>query len=186
MEEYEEAPDEAVLEASRKNPDLFSILVSRYEAAFLRKANSILYSPQDAEEVVQDAFTRMYVYADSYKKVEGANFSSWAYMILTRLCFTRYAKVKKERGRILELSPEHYEKLTDTENFLEELSLKNEVLVALSKLPVAARNLLRFQFLEGKSQEEIAQAEGASVSAIKTRVHRAKKLLREIYPHENT
>src|SRR3989344_9344870 len=83
------ASDEEVLRASQKNPDAFAILVSRYEEAFLRKARSILYAREDAEEVVQDAFTRIYVYADRYVPQEGASFSSWAYAILTRLAFTR-------------------------------------------------------------------------------------------------
>ena len=36
--------------------------------------------------VVQDAFTRVYVYADRFHPQEGAQFSSWAYAILIRLC----------------------------------------------------------------------------------------------------
>ncbi len=53
LEPMKDAPDDEVLAASRRNPELFSILVERYEAAFLRKAKSILYTPEDAEEVVQ-------------------------------------------------------------------------------------------------------------------------------------
>lgn len=178
-EELEALSDEEVLAGSRANPDLLGILVDRYEAAFLRKAKSILYSPEDAEEVVQDTFTRIYVYADRYRPQEGASFSSWAYAILTRLCFTRYQKLKKERGRTLELDPEAYERIADSEFFLEDLTIRNEVLVALSRIPEQAARMLRLQFLEGKTQEEIAHLEGSSVAAVKTRVHRAKKLFKE-------
>lgn len=167
--------DEAVLIASQKNPDLFGILVDRYEAAFLRKAMSILRVKEDAEEVVQDTFTRIYLYANRYTPQEGAQFSSWAYAILTRLCFTRYQKLKKSRGVTQELDPELYEKLPDAGEFLEDLSIRSEVLGALSRIPEAAARVLRLQFIEGKSQEEIAKGEGSTVSAIKTRVHRAKK-----------
>src|SRR5581483_8240135 len=103
LEGWQEASDEEVLIASRQNPDLFGILVDRYEAAFLRKAKSILYSPEDAEEMVQDAFTRIYLYGHRFKAQPGASFSSWGYAILTRLCFTRYQKLKRERGRTVEL-----------------------------------------------------------------------------------
>ena len=65
----------------RKDPELLGVLIDRYEAAFLRKARSILYSPEEAEEAVQDVFTRIYVYADRYQPQEGASFSSWAYAI---------------------------------------------------------------------------------------------------------
>lgn len=161
--------------AARKNADVFAVLVDRYEDAFLRKAKSILYSVEDSEEVVQDCFTRIYVYGDRFKPQEGATFASWAYAILTRLAFTRYQKLKKKRGVTTELDPELYERIPDSESFMEDLSIRSEVLVALSRIPETAARILRLQFIEGKTQEEIAQMEGASISAVKTRVHRAKK-----------
>jgi len=177
--DWEGKSDEEVLEAVRQDPEVLGVLIDRYEAAFLRKARSILWSPEEAEEAVQDVFTRIYVYADRYQQQEGASFSSWAYAILTRLCFTRYQKLKKQRERIQELEPETYERLRDTADFVEELTAKDEVAIALARLPEVAAKTLSLQFLEGKTQEEIAELEGASVSAVKTRVHRAKKLFKK-------
>ncbi len=177
--DLKDATDEEVLLAMQKDPEALGVLIDRYEAAFLRKARSILYSPEEAEEAVQDVFTRIYVYAHKYEPKEGASFSSWAYTILTRLCFTRYQKLKKERGRMLALEPETYERLKDSSDFVEELALRDEVLIALSKLPETARKALSLQFLQGKTQEEIAKEEGSTVSAVKTRIHRAKKLFRK-------
>ena len=179
QEKAGELSDSEVLAASRTKPELFALLVDRYEDAFLRKARTILYSKEDAEEVVQDTFTRLYVYADRYKPQEGASFTSWAYAILIRLAFTRYQKLKKLRGRTLDLEPETFERLPDETAFMEDLSLRDEVLVAFSRIPESASRVLRLQFLEGKSQEEIAMSEGSTVSAVKTRVHRAKKLFKE-------
>lgn len=179
LEELADAPDAEVLVASARLPEAFGILVERYETAFLRRAHHILRSKEDAEEVVQDTFTRVYLYADRYVPQEGAQFSSWAYSILTRLCFTRYQKLKKERGRTFDLDPEAFERLPDTEQFLDELSIRNEVLQALSTLPEAFSRILKLQFLEGKTQEEIALIEGSTVPAVKTRVFRAKKLLKQ-------
>lgn len=178
-ESLKDLSDEEVLRLSRQHPDAFGVLVDRYEAAFLRKAKSILFVKEDAEEVVQDAFTRIYVYADRYSPQEGASFASWAYLILTRLAFTRYQKLKKERGRTLELDPEAYERIRDEDSFLDPLTIRDEVLVALARIPEAASRVLKLQFLEGKTQEEIAELEGSTVSAVKTRVHRAKKLLKD-------
>lgn len=178
-ETLRELSDEEVLRISRSEPDAFAVLVERYEAAFLRKARSILFSKEDAEEVVQDAFTRIYVYGDRYTPQEGASFSSWAYAILTRLAFTRYKKLAKHRKVTAPLETETYERLPDTSDFREALAVTDEVLVALSRIPESAARVLSLQFLEGKTQEEIAQAEGATVSAVKTRVHRAKKLFKQ-------
>lgn len=179
LAQLQDASDEEVLASSRQMPDAFAILLDRYEDAFLRRAQRILYSKEDAEEVVQDTFTRIYLYADRYAAQEGAQFSSWAYTILTRLCFTRYQKLKKERGRMAQMEPEAFERLPDTETFLDELSIKHEVLNALSRVPESAARLLRLQFLEGKTQEEIAQMTDSTVPAVKTRVFRAKKLLKQ-------
>jgi RNA polymerase sigma-70 factor, ECF subfamily len=175
---YSNHADEEVLVESLRDPRIFAVIVARYEDAFLRKAESILRSREDAEEVVQDTFTRIYVYGHRYRAQEGATFSSWGYAILTRLAFTRYQKLKKRRERTLEMDPEAFERLPDETSFLEPLRARDEVLVALARLPEAARRVLSLQFLEGKTQEEIAAAEGSSVSAVKTRVHRAKKLFK--------
>jgi RNA polymerase sigma-70 factor (ECF subfamily) len=183
LETLRDAPDEEVLLASRELPDAFAILLERYEDAFLRRAKHILRSHEDAQEVVQDTFTRIYLYADRYEAQAGAQFSSWAYTILTRLCFTRYQKLKKEKGRFLELESETFERLPDSQTFLDELSIRNEVLNALSRVPESCARLLRLQFLEGKTQEEIAVLEGSTVPAIKTRVFRAKKILKEAMTH---
>lgn len=181
-EERSALSDAEILTRSQKEPELFALLVRRYEPALLRRARLILFSPEDAEEAVQDAFTRMYLYADKYRAQEGATFSSWMYTILNRVAYTKYRTKKIERDVRAELSPEHYESLPDDRaEFLEDLSLRNEVIAALAKLPETAAKILRLQFIEGKNQEEIAESEHLSISAVKTRVHRAKKLFKKIY-----
>ena len=178
--------DAEVLARSRKDSGLFAILVRRYEAPLLRRARTILKSPEDAEEAVQDAFTKMYLYADKYKEQEGASFSSWAYTILNRVAYTKYKAKSIEWGKRAELEPEHYESLPDARaEFIEDLSIRNEVLAALAKLPETAAKILRMQFIEGKTQEEIAESENLSIPAVKTRVHRAKKLFKQSYDEQH-
>jgi RNA polymerase sigma-70 factor (ECF subfamily) len=179
-------PDAEILARSRREPELFAVLVKRYEAALLRRARVILRSPEDAEEVVQDAFTKMYLYADKYHAQEGASFSSWMYTILNRVAYTKYAVQKKVWEKTAELEPEHYESLPDSRaEFLEDLSIRDEVVNALAKIPETAARLLRLQFIEGKTQEEIATSENLSVPAVKTRVHRAKKLFKQAYDKQH-
>jgi len=104
------------------------------------------------------------------------------YTILNRVAYTKYVARRKEWGKTAELLPEHYESLPDARaEFLEDLSVRDEVIAALSKLPETAAKILRLQFIEGKSQEEIAQAENLSIPAVKTRVHRAKKMFKQSY-----
>ncbi len=177
--------DAEVLARSQKEPDLFAVLVRRYEPALLRRARTILKSPEDAEEAVQDAFTKAYLYADKYRPQEGASFSSWMYTILNRVAYTKYRAKSIERGRRAELLPEHYESLPDSRaEFLEDLSIRNEVIAGLARLPETAARILRLQFIEGKSQEEIAASEDLSIPAVKTRIHRAKKLFKQAYDEQ--
>ena len=183
--ELAQLSDAEVLARSEKEPELFAVLVHRYEAALLRRARRVLSSPEDAEEAVQDAFTKMYLYADKYHEQEGATFSSWAYTILNRVAYTKYKAKSVERGKRAELLPEHYESLPDARaEFLEDLSIRNEVITALAKLPETAAKILRLQFIEGKTQEEIAESEQLSIPAVKTRVHRAKKLFKQAYDEQ--
>lgn len=177
--------DAEVLARSHKEPALFAVLVRRYEDALLRRAKRVLWSPEDAEEVVQDAFTKMYLYADRYSPQAGATFASWAYTILNRVAYTKYKTRRQEAGAVSHLEPEHFESLPDTStHFLEDLTIRDEVLAALAKLPETAAKILKLQFIEGKTQEEIAASEHLSVPAVKTRVHRAKHLFKKIYDEQ--
>jgi RNA polymerase sigma-70 factor (ECF subfamily) len=128
----------------------------------------------------------MYLYAAKYSPQEGASFSSWAYTILNRVAYTRYGTRRAEREVRADLEPEHYESLADERaEFLEDLTIRDEVVMALAKLPESAARILRLQFIEGKTQEEISASESLSIPAVKTRVHRAKKLFKQTYDQQH-
>ncbi len=182
IQHRDQLSDEEVLRLSLHHPDIFSLLVERYEKPFYRRARVVVKVHEDAEEVVQDTFTRIYLFADRYHPQEGAQFSSWAYTILNRVAFTRYQKLKHHNMAIVSLNPKHYESLPDVHNnVLEKLAARDEVLYAFSQLPESASRILKLQFFEGNTQKEIAQLEGISISATKARVHRAKKLFARMF-----
>ncbi len=169
--------DEEILRVSVRHPDMFAVLVERYEKPFYRRACAIVKVHEDAQEVVQDTFTRIYLFTNKYHQQDGARFSSWAYTILNRVAFTRYQKLKHHNSTIAPITLEQYESLPDNKNdTFAKLTVRDEVLRTLSQLPEATARILRLQFLEGYTQKEIANKEGITLSAIKTRVHRAKKM----------
>ncbi len=94
--------------------------------------------------------------------------------------FTHYQKNKKKNSSFLELEPEMYEMLTDGKNEVHEREVSNLTFNLLGKLPDQLSRALRLFFLEEYSQKEIAEMEGTSVSAIKTRIYRAKNALQEV------
>lgn len=175
-------PDEELLVESLRRPALFAQLVQKYEAPFMRKALSIVHEESEAEDIVQEAFTKIYLNAKKFKVVEGASFSSWGYRILINTALTHYAKRKREFGVRAELEPEILELLPDKNlRQFEKSEFQDEVASVLMRMPKPLADALSNFMLEGKSQEEIARAEGVSVGAIKTRVHRAKQEFKRIY-----
>lgn len=176
-----EQSDEEVLAASLLRPSLFGLLVDRYEDAFMRKAVRILHSPEESEDAVQEAFTKIYLYANKFKKQEGAQFSSWAYKILINTCLTKYQKRKRESGARMELDPEIYESIPDGVDTKGNRELQDEIASVLTRMPKPFAQALTKHFIEGKPHEIAADEEGVSEGAIKTRVHRAKQEFRKIY-----
>jgi RNA polymerase sigma-70 factor (ECF subfamily) len=173
--------DEELLVLSVAHPSLFALLVRKYEAAFLRKARSIVRDEEDAVDVVQEAFTKIYLNAKKFKTVEGASFSSWGYRILINTALTQYQKRKRRGAVTAQLDDEIWQLIPDKNLRQFEKEFMDEVASVLSRMPEPLARALSSFFLDGKSQEEIAREEGLTVGAVKTRVHRAKKEFKKIY-----
>jgi RNA polymerase sigma-70 factor (ECF subfamily) len=171
--------DEAILARVQSEPWLFTAILERYQAAFLRKAKTFLYNERDAEEVVQDAFTKIYMNAHRFEVREGAKFSSWAYTILVNTSLTCYQKCVKEGKRTLLLDPEYMElmgEMKEHSGFKEDADAINRV---LEKLPGHFARVLRLHYLEHWSHKDIADETGETVGAVKARIHRAKEEFRK-------
>jgi len=184
IKDAEELDDEQVLFASRSQPWLFVVIVRRYEKPFTRKVRGIVFNPLDAEEVVQDAFTKIYINAHKYEPQSGAKFSSWAYRILMNTAFTRYQKLVKEGQRFTNLDPEF-------EQFIGEQKLhsgfeqkKDGIERVLERLPGHFTEVLRLHYLERWSHQDIADKTGENIGTIKARIHRAKAAFRKEAKHE--
>ncbi len=175
LEDNKELSDTEALRASLVTPEAFALVVRRYEEAFMRKARTVLRNEDDARDVVQDTFTKIFINASKFNEQEGASFSSWAYRILMNTAFTKYQKSKRDRARSADIEPEAFEALPDTQmRQFEKLEVTDAVMLALSKLPESFERVLRLSYLEGLPYEAIAKSENISVGAIKTRMHRAK------------
>ncbi len=170
-------PDEIVLSRAIAEPEMFEVLVDRYEAAFRNAARRIV-GLEDAEDAVQETFVRMYLNAPKYAKRPGSKFSSWAYAILVRVCYTIYSKNKKRDTFTID---------TDVADELEDFSIKElreyrldkEYLLSLiSKLPALLKRTLELYIFDHKSEKEIAELEGVSHGVIRTRISRAKDKLK--------
>jgi RNA polymerase sigma-70 factor (ECF subfamily) len=171
--------DERILNASRVQPWLFVVLVDRYQEPFLRKAQNIVRNPLDAEEVVQDAFTKIYVHADKYEPQSGAKFSSWAYRILMNTAFTRYQKLIKEGKRVVAIDPEFEQFIGERAEHSGFEEKQDGIERILNRMPEHLSYVLRLHYLERWSHQDIAEETGENVGTIKARIHRAKAAFRK-------
>lgn len=178
-ENAKDLSDEDVLARSQKEPWLFAVLLERYQDAFMRKAKSIVHNELDAEEIVQDAFTKIYMNADKFEVRDGAKFSSWGYRILMNTAFTVYQKKVKEGQRFVNIDPE-FEQLigerAEHSGFEERRDAVNRV---LERLPGHFAKVLQLHYLERWSHKDIADETGETVGTVKARIHRAKAAFRK-------
>lgn len=178
-EDIQKLPDEEILARVQSEPWLFTALLERYQAAFLRKAKTILYNELDAEEVVQDAFTKIYINAHAFEVREGARFSSWAYTILINTALTRYQKCVREGKRTFLLDPEYLEQMGEMKEHTAFNEDRDVIERILERLPGHFARVLRLHYLERWSHKDIAEEGGETVGAVKARIHRAKAEFRK-------
>ena len=175
--------DEEILAASLNKPALFKILVDRYQEAFIRKATGILRNHEEAEDIVQETFVKIYLHGKKFKKLQGIEFKSWAYKILVNTAISRYRKISKkwQAGTAdpldLELASEKH---LSTEDIVLESETKSITADLISRLPKPLARLVSLYYIEDKPYKEIAERESLTIPALKMKLFRAKKMLRDL------
>ena len=174
--------DEEILAASLEKPAFFKILVDRYQDAFVRKALGILRKQEEAEDIVQETFVKIYFNGKKFKKYEGIEFKSWAYRILVNTAISRYRRISK-KWQAESSDPLDLEMASDnfsTEDLAIEIENQSVTADLLSRLPKPLAMLMSLYYIEDKSYKEIAKQESLTIPALKMKLFRAKKLLRTI------
>ncbi len=173
--------DEELLRASVEEPALFELLVERYEDAFMRAAMRVVRNRDEAEDIVQEAFLKIYRNAERFEKYEGIEFKSWGYKIVINTAITRYRKLK--RGEFLVEDPalfegESHEKVDA--QIIASSDAKTRVAATLAQMPDHLKSVLTRYYFEDKSYKTIAAEERLSISTLKMRLFRAKKLFKKL------
>jgi RNA polymerase sigma factor (sigma-70 family) len=183
----ESLPDNEVLALSVRNPQAFNVIVTRYQRLFVRKAMEITGNEDDAYDVVQDTFVRIYAAAKKFRVQKQGTFKSWAYTILVRQCYTLYRKQKRREAFVVPMDPEFADIMPDeAQRRASEDALSMESILALiTKLPAKLRMVVELHFIEGTPQKDIAQTLGLNPVAVRARIHRAKSELRRLYAETN-
>lgn len=174
--------DEDILRASQNEPAMFEMLVERYQEPLMRAALRVVRRREEAEDIVQEAFVKMYRYAGKFEKYEGIEFKSWAYKIAINTAITHYRKLKRW-SEVLSEDPAIFQEAGDElveSRFSFAADAKVAVARALEQMPDHLRSVLRRYYLEDKSYRTIADEEKISIPTLKMRLFRAKKIFKKI------
>lgn len=171
----------------RRDPAAAERLVATYGARAYRLACRITGSGPDAEEAVQDAFWIVVRKIDTFRGDSG--FGSWLYRIVANAA---YGKRRQGNSRRLDRSldevgavfEEHgREPVADWSAQVDDPSIRSELQIVLATavdhLPAEYRAVIVLRDIEGLSHREVGEILHIPVATSKTRVHRARLILRE-------
>jgi RNA polymerase sigma-70 factor (ECF subfamily) len=161
----------------------FEAVVHHYETRLLRYATTVINNPDLAQDIVQDAFIRM------FRKWRGefepsAALSSWLYRT-THNCAVDVIRKQERRKRT---ENEHQEIQPDPvilPSSHEEDPVSQKVKKALSSLPARDRELVVLKVYEEKSYKEISEITGLSVGNVGYILHHAMRKLADAIGRES-
>ncbi|MBR4517843.1 MAG: sigma-70 family RNA polymerase sigma factor [Victivallales bacterium] len=169
----------------------FDQLVERHSDRAFQLAYSILQNRQDAEEVVQDAFIRIYRSLGNFRG--DAQFSTWMYRIVVNLCNNKF-RWNKVRGANCTISidaplpnAEGDEDLrlelpssdASPNEQAEFADLRERLEKAMATLPESYRTAVMLRNVQQLDYEEIAKILDCAVGTVKSRINRGRELLRQ-------
>ncbi len=179
-------PDrELVKRVQAGNAEAFEELVRRYERKVYNIAYRLLGNHQDASEALQDTFLRAYRAIDKFQFK--SSFFTWLYRIATNTSLTKLRKRKSPPVISLdEPVGEHHDLRLEIpdykyspEKMMKQREMRQALQDAVDSLAPDYRSVVVLRDLEGLSNEEVSKVLNLSVSAVKSRLHRGRLVLRE-------
>ncbi|MFD0589233.1 RNA polymerase sigma factor SigW [Paenibacillus sp. GCM10027627] len=175
--------------ALKGDQQAFAELVDLYQDKLYHMAYRMLNNRQEAEDVVQDTFLRVYKNLDRFD--ETLKFSTWIYRIATNLCIDRLRKRRPTYS--LDAESQDYDGLdgysmipSDNRTPESELILSDTQRIihqAMESLPPKYKTVMMLRYIQDLSLQEVGDILDMPVTTIKTRVHRGREFLRKKLEH---
>lgn len=155
----------------------FSVLVQRHTDRFYRLAYRYLQSKEAAEDVVQDAFVKLWEDPGRWQADRNNKFTTWFYRVVVNSCLDWQKRKRPIQLGDRELSIVDARETPDIAMLQAE---KHKVLEKeIAALPERQRIALNLCFDEGLSNQEAAEVMGLKLKALQSLVMRAKTTLKE-------
>lgn len=172
-----------ILTIRPKNYTEFNSLVLPFQDALYNFALKMTKDEDDAKDLLQETLLKAYRFFDKFEK--GTNIKAWLFMILKNTYINMYRKSSRtpiqvdyedvqnfyENIKANEVSMTHYEEDAFSK------TMDDEVTKAISSLQEDYRTVIILSDIEGYSYEEIAEFIDTPVGTVRSRLHRARKML---------
>jgi RNA polymerase sigma-70 factor (ECF subfamily) len=176
--------DELVRRALARDPQAFRAIMTRYNRRLYRIARGILGNDGESEDALQDAYLNAFARLDSFRSE--ASLATWLSRIVINEALGRLRK-NKRAARLTATDRPRAEiipfPLNQSSDDPERSMAQRQILVlverAMDALPEIYRAVFVARVVEGLSAEETAELLGLKPETVKTRLHRARSLLRE-------
>ena len=173
--------------AQEGDQDAFGQLVRAYDQSVLRLAMNLLRSPEDAQDVYQEAFLRVFRNLKNFRF--DCSFHTWLYRIVTNLCLDqmRKRKVRKEESSQIEGTDGPVERMdtfqesraeSDPQRSMFAGQLRTRIQTALSGLTARERMVFELRHYQGLKLRNIGEILGTSEEAAKNCLFRATQKMR--------
>jgi RNA polymerase sigma-70 factor (ECF subfamily) len=180
--------DEAALIRSAQGGHLesFNCLIQVYQDTLYNQAYRLMGDPDSAADAVQEAFISAYRSLGSYR---GGSFRAWLLRIVTNACYDEIRRRKRRPTTSLEPLDDAGEEVESPhwmadpsgtpEDSVERVELARAIRGCLGDLPEEFRSVLVLIDMQGLDYSEAAQAIGAPLGTVKSRLARARLRIRD-------
>lgn len=153
---------------------VFSELIEKYKDMAYNIAFQITRNREDAEEVAQDSFVKVYQSINKFNN--DSKFSTWLYSIVYN---TAISKTRKKKLMTVYIDNQYHsiEDTQDSLNCLKTSEQKKYIELALDRLNADDRAIVSLYYIEEKSITEIAEITGIKMSNVKVKLFRSRKVM---------
>lgn len=169
--------DESLLAAIQEgSQDGFALLVQRHANRFYGLAYRIMHHREDAEDIVQEAFLRLWQKPEAWRADLRSKFTSWFYRVVVNLCLDR-----KRAPAWDEFTDDHDspDPTLDGEAIMTALQNAELIWQQVSSLPLRQQVALQLYYYDELPQQEAADAMELQLKAFQSLLHRARLSLKE-------
>lgn len=179
--------DSLIRAAQRGDPDAFEQLVRAYDQSVLRHAMNLLRSPEEARDVYQEVFLKVFRNLQTFRF--DCSFHTWLYRIVTNVCLDHLRKrgVRKEAPAVVETGEgpvdrmENFEEssaVANPERKLWNRQLQERIEESLQELTPRERMVFELRHYDGLRLKNIGEILGTTEDAAKNCLFRATQKMR--------